>query len=672
MNRLIAILGLAAMPLPGLAQATAGEAKPVWQASAQRPPVVTHPPNPSEPMALAAAELRSYLGRILRTKLPTKPPGDDTPTIHLCIAEDAGLSDEGYELHARGNSYRITGGGQLGLLFGAYEFLRRWGGCRFSDLGPDGEHVPRKQRIEADAGPLRMKPKLWYRGLQFYFGEDAELCRQRIDWMAKNGLNYIAYTPAPEGTDPQTMFHIDRATGKVVKPDQREVRYGKAWFDRELRGAIRKRGLKLDMNHHNLLYWLPTGRYFKEHPEWYALVDGKRGGRPSQLCICTSNRQAVATLIDNVRKYLRENPEVKIVGVIPEDGYGMCQCEKCVGGDVDPKEAFRRTNPRIENRSKSSRYHKLLGSVALAIRDEFPDVLVGGAAYVDLLWPARHVELQPNTTVWVALYWRDGCRPMAPGNTSDRNQHFLDILQEWKKVYPGRLIVYEYYMGMSAQSSLPYPISEVICEDWIHLKRLGVEGATIQCWTENHSVYTLNNLAFARCGWYDRVDHAELLNDFLLGSYGSVADEIRPIFEGMIRDVRRHAKEKGDLLPSAGNVCYFLDEVGRDTIRQALTAARKKADDDRQRRQIEKLAAAVRYWEMAAEVFALRAEASRLAKTDPKAALAVLEKALNQSCPRLQEYLKTSMPPGWQGVRVAGMWTRATERMEKTAAGLRK
>ena len=218
-----------------------------------------------------------------------------------------------------------------------------------------------------------------------------------------------------------------------------------------------------------MLYWLPPGRYLAKHPDWYALTDGQR--RPGwQLCICTSNRQAVNKLIENVRKYLRENPEVKIVGVVQEDGYGTCQCDKCVAGDKDPKDAFRRGG-RGENRAKANRYARLLNAVARAIRDDFPDVLVGGAAYVDMVYPPRDVVLEPNTTIWVAIYWRDGCRPLAPENTSDVNKRFFNILQQWKKVYPGRLTVYEYYMGMSVQRSLPYPQWEIICGDWPRLCR---------------------------------------------------------------------------------------------------------------------------------------------------------------------------------------------------------
>ena len=133
---------------------------------------------PDRIVAFAAAELRRYLGEILGVTLPEAASTTERPVIHLDVDPNAGLTDEGYQMRADGRTFQITGGGPAGVVFGSYEFLRRYGGCRFADLGPDGEYVPRKQRIEAPAAPLRMKPKLWYRGLQFYFYEDNWCNRQ--------------------------------------------------------------------------------------------------------------------------------------------------------------------------------------------------------------------------------------------------------------------------------------------------------------------------------------------------------------------------------------------------------------------------------------------------------------------------------------------------------------
>ncbi|MEA1950045.1 MAG: DUF4838 domain-containing protein [Planctomycetota bacterium] len=641
------------------------QAANAWHATSEHPPAIICKDNAAEPVKFAATELRRYLGKILGHELPEGPEAASSPRIHIAVDTKAGLSEEGYEFRVEGPELRIIGGGPLGVVFGGYEFLRRYGGCRFSDLGPDGEYVPHKNKIAIYVKRQRREPKLRYRGLQFSYGEDEELNRARIDWMAKNGLNYVMYRPAPQSYDPAKMVHIDPATGKIVWPKQRVVRYGKRWFDQELRPAVRKRGMKLDMNHHNLCYWLPPSRYAAEHPQWYAKVDGHRTKKFKQLCICTSNKRAVDALVENVRKYLRDNPEVKVLGIIPEDGVGMCQCDACLAGDPDPKEAFRKPNYNRENRSKSSRYHKLLNAVAEGIAEEFPDVTVGGAAYVDLLWPGRDVKFRPNETLWFALYWRDGSRPISGENTSPKNKFFYDVLRKWKDVFPGRLIVYTYYMGMGAQCTLTYPQSKVICEDWKNLKRMGIEGGTVQSWTHNHSAYALNNLVFARCGWSDDVDHDEVLDEYLLGTFGTAGEELRPIFLGLTDALDKLAADGGTLSPNADNVRYFLKTVGREKIHRALRAAEAKAGTDRERRQVKKLATAVRYWEMAAEILELRAQAHKIRKKDPKRAAALLDRAVNELWPKMQEYMDKQMPPGWLDVNTPGNWKKTINRMKR-------
>lgn len=610
-----------------------------WILTTENPPSIIIDNNAEEPLTFAAAELKRYLEQILNTQLPNSSSDRNIPCIYLSINSALDLTNEGYEFHGEGKTFYITGGGPLGVVFGVYEFLRRHCGCKFSDLGTDGEYIPRHTFISVPSTKVQQKPVLWYRALQQFEKEDAETARLRIDWMAKNGLNYIMYTPGI---------------------------CGKEWFDRELLPDIRRRGLKLDMNHHNLCYWLPPDKYLKEHPEWYALVDGERGKSLDQLCICTSNQDAVNELINNVCIYLRENPEVKSVGIIVEDGYGMCQCERCISQDENREDAFRRGTE--ENRSKSRRYAKLINKVAKAIRTEFPDILVGGAAYVDLLWPPHDTALEANTNIWVALYWRDGARPIAPNNTSDKNIHFFDVLRNWQDVYSGRLTVYEYYMGMLAQLSLPYPQWEVICKDWKYLKSLGVGGATIQCMAECHCVYSLNLLAFARSAWENEVDSEKLLSDYLEGAFGSIAEQLRPVFFAMRDVLRKIADEKKELYPYGDNVCLFLDDHNRLIIRQALVAAQKNVTDAREKRQLEKLTGALKYWILAADFFTMRDKLLEVQKSDKHQAVALFEQLESGMYSELKRYLQTStLSPGWVYNRISLLrrWQKQIDTIRK-------
>ncbi|MBI3945614.1 MAG: DUF4838 domain-containing protein, partial [Armatimonadetes bacterium] len=529
-----------------------------------------------------------------------------------------------------GNTLHLRAGGNPGAVFGVYEFLRRYGGCRFSGLGPDGELVPSRTSITAGGLPLRRKPKLWYRGPQLSTTgrdrlseeESTQLCVQWVDWLAKNGFNYLMHNP-----------------GFVGGP----------WFERHIRPEMLKRGLKFDMNHHNLGQWVPAKRHFAEHPEWFPLVDGERVARGGQLAICTSNPGAVQAVIDGVTGYLREHPEVSIIGVIPEDGIGVCQCEACtrldVANGIDPQEHLRTISFNADgkgNRAKTRRYTLLVNQVARAVRAEFPDVLVGYAAYVDLTCPDEEVPLESNVVPWVAIYWCDGARPIAEGSPSRINRLFYDVLKQWRIRHRGKVITYSYYMGMNAQRSLPYPQDRVILREWRSLKALGIDGATLQERPDSHEIYALNLLAFTRSAWEEDVDPDALLDEYLEGMYGSVAGEIRPIYDGLHAAWRR-AEEEGDagkwpafssnrhsgalITPNGRNIVLQMDALGEERLDECLRRARERAGNDRERRQVAKLTQVTQYWKAAAAFYRLEQRATGTAGLSDEDARALREQA---------------------------------------------
>jgi len=585
------------------------------------PPAVAFDRDAPEPVHFAARELTKYLQMILGVTLPDC----SSQTIALQQTTNGDLGDEGFEISGGPNALLIQGGGPAGVVYGVYEFLRRYGGCQFSGPGPEGEHVPHLEKIEATGLPLRMTPKLWYRGLQCLGKGDKELMIKQLDWMAKNGMNYIMFRPLPDNVAVEEGESFDPDTGDV-RVRSMTGRYTNRWYRRNIMPEVLKRGLKPDMNHHNMLTWLPPEVYFKEHPEWYPLVDGKRSAAPRQLCICSSNREAVATLIANVRRYVNENPEVGIVGVIPEDGHGVCECDNCreldgpAHGDKDEPIGHYMT-PAGENRALIRRYALLVNEVAREIRKDFPDVLIGYAAYVDIQWPPRDVELEDNIVPWVAMYGKRCYAHVLGPQGCGFNRFYFDILEQWKRAHKGRTVLYEYYMGRGGYMSLPFPIAEGVCRDWPGLKEIGIQGATVQSNPPNMSIYGLNYLAFARCGWQDHVDYDKLLDDYLLGMFGSVTREIRPVYDALDTVVRRI--EQGDvenspylrdprsecLRANGRNIRFFLEEIGIGFIRSCVRRALDRARNDRERRQVKDFKDAVTYWQQLAELYEIRDKA---------------------------------------------------------------
>jgi len=76
---------------------------------------------------------------------------------------------------------------------------------------------------------------------------------------------------------------------------------------------------------HSYNEWVPTEKYFKTHPEYFALIDGKRVGAGNHLC--TSNPEVRELLKRGLFSDFDKGYEW--VQLMQEDGYQRCQCPKC-------------------------------------------------------------------------------------------------------------------------------------------------------------------------------------------------------------------------------------------------------------------------------------------------------------------------------------------------------
>ena len=86
-----------------------------------------------------------------------------------------------------------------------------------------------------------------------------------------------------------------------------------------------RKAVKVAPGGHTYYHAVPTDKYFKEHPEYFALLDGKRTGKGNHLC--TSNPAVKKILIDYMSG--RFDLGLDWVSLGQEDGYLRCQCDEC-------------------------------------------------------------------------------------------------------------------------------------------------------------------------------------------------------------------------------------------------------------------------------------------------------------------------------------------------------
>ena len=72
---------------------------------------------------------------------------------------------------------------------------------------------------------------------------------------------------------------------------------------------------------HSFYELAPPDRYYGSHPEYFALVNGRRRRESAQLCL--TNAEVLRLAVRQAEQWLAENPEVSIVSISQNDGARM-------------------------------------------------------------------------------------------------------------------------------------------------------------------------------------------------------------------------------------------------------------------------------------------------------------------------------------------------------------
>ena len=182
---------------------------------------------------------------------------------------DNDLTDDGFMIESRENLIFITGTHPRGTLFGVYEFLEEYLGCRF--FSPEVEVVPTRNEMVIKPVSLKQIPMIEYRSTSVYQLRDPV-------YAAKRKIN-----------------------GQAMELDEKfggRVQYGRPYFVHTFCRNL-----------------LKPEDYFDEHPEYFAEVGGERIREKTQLCL---------TNPDVLRL-----PSARIFSLSQEDNYNGCTCEKC-------------------------------------------------------------------------------------------------------------------------------------------------------------------------------------------------------------------------------------------------------------------------------------------------------------------------------------------------------
>ncbi len=473
---------------------------------------------PAEPLPRerqAADELVEHVklisGATLSVVIPGAVPAGSLP-IYLGAAADpaleaptrtAGDNPSSFSLRVTDKRIDIRGLSEEGTLFGVYELLEQVG-VRWYTPGDLGRVVPNLPTLQVRAQSTVQAPSMELRLLQPWTTETT-------GWIARQRLGGSQRSTGAHGIHPYT-------------------------------GAAGK-------------------RTYEKHPDYFALIDGKRQLRQ----ICAGNPDAAALTAETLRNAHAPTREKFYVGMGPNDGGGYCECELCKaldGGVFDPFAG---------GISRTGRYIEFFNRVLALLEKDYPNLHIVWYVYGSHMMPPP-AGLQPNPRIVgvVAPISMDRLRGMDNPMSPDRYT-LRWLMEAWSKTKPNEMYYRGYYNNLACLQ-LPKTQIDLVRHEIPALHRFGVNVMRVECIGGSFMWDTdpLTLHVAARMMWNIDTDVDALLGEFYRLFYGPAEAPMRRYFEQLesaIRDTPYLTGSSYIYLP------LFLEHPRREALRTLLEEA---------------------------------------------------------------------------------------------------
>lgn len=496
-------------------------------------------PQPAE--QYAAEELRRLFCDAAGVALPIVSEDALTrPDRHLFVGagtvmraspagfDPADLGEEDLRIRVTPQHVALAGGSPRGTLYAVYTFLEDSFGVRF--LAPDCTHVPRLrlgQRLPC--GDTLVRPRFRFR--YCYYGDNHR------DHAFATRLRNNAMT-----TDPR----LGGRTG---------------W----------------DVINHSVSGWVPVRRYGAEHPEYFALVNGRRrgdvpddhygGGGGTQPCM--TNPEVRRLVTEGALAQLAKEPWRACISVSQNDNEMYCRCPACAA--VDAREE-----------SHMGALLTLVNGVADAVAAQRPGVFVGTLAYQYSRRPPKTLRPRPNVAFQLCSI---ECCVLHPIDdpACPLNRPFCADLEGWSRL-SDQIYVWNYNVNFHDYLS-PLPNLGVIGPNVRYFAARGVRGLFMQAagGARATDFQELRNYLICRLLWDPAADDRALIDEFVTLYYGRAAPAMREYLT-LLGDSARIQERHRACFGRAAD--YGIDDDTARCGQTLLARALRRAESDEVRRRV--------------------------------------------------------------------------------------
>ena len=224
---------------------------------------------------------------------------------------------------------------------------------------------------------------------------------------------------------------------------------------------LQELGLRPDTTVHAYDLLIPEEKYFKTKPEYFALLGGKRTHIGAQLCL--SNMEMREVFANELLAQIKQRPHIGVYGFPPNDGYGHCECEKCLALDTPEDRKVGLVNRRVADFVKD---------ICTRMNKKAPGVMLGHYSYSNFSDFMEYLPTPPeNLLISVTQFHchKHGIGdPACPVNKVNfaRLKH---IRSKVEHVY-----IYDYFSYKIGR--MPGPFFRSVVEDFKLYKELKLDG----------------------------------------------------------------------------------------------------------------------------------------------------------------------------------------------------
>jgi hypothetical protein len=304
----------------------------------------------------------------------------------------------------------LVGGRPRGTLYAAYHFLEDVVGVHW--WSPWEEHVPKRPTLKIGDLDLRGQPRFRYRDIYMCYGHD------RGRFAARNRLN----RDGDAGIAPEFGGEED---------------YGPPYHV------------------HTFYSYIPPDRYFDAHPEWFAMVGGKRQAHRKQLCLTNPELRRVMTeklraYIEQARARARKQGTVapRVFSISQNDWGGFCRCPTCAA--LAEREGSQ-AGPLLD----------FLNAIADGIEEDYPEVFISTLAYFKTQEPPKSIRPRGSIIIRLCDTGSNFIRPI----THADNTAFRETVEAWAKVAKN-LRIWDYAVTYAPYYGLPLPTVDTYAPDY--------------------------------------------------------------------------------------------------------------------------------------------------------------------------------------------------------------